>query len=355
MPINYDFVQRGVIRRGFTKEVTASKLHGLQNVLFGGQPIPGDANTGIVMYDFRRKGATHLSEEAIRGADPNRVNFRLTQDTKFLKTAYFFDKDTISYSQVLNRVWGEPIEAPWSYEQRMAVLASEKIEALKLIQMNSYEKLCADMLLTGKCTVRDGGEQVMPLSSALLSVDGSKLLTDPVKTVFAAIEAMNRVNGSVISAANLIMNSQDALNLVQSTRFEKLVIKDGIDIARVQYGPFLDSGFVHMGTINCFGGLHIWAYQGIDGEGAKFIPQGKAILTTNVAPMTIGSKGVGSVLVSNGSNPSVPMVIAERLNVYPEGKGDLVQTNVTYQTAPLPIITAIDGYCVLTGIPASEA
>ena len=76
MPVNYDFIRRGVIRRGYTAEVTASRYHGLQNVLFGGSPIPGDANSGVIMYDFRRSNATPLSEEAVRGADPNRVNFR---------------------------------------------------------------------------------------------------------------------------------------------------------------------------------------------------------------------------------------------------------------------------------------
>lgn len=354
MPVNYDFIRRGVIRRGYTAEVTASRYHGLQNVLFGGSPIPGDANSGVIMYDFRRSNATPLSEEAVRGADPNRVNYKKSFATKFLQTAYFYDKDTIDWKQVTERVWGEPIESPWSYDQRMTVLASDKLQALKLGQMNAYEQLCANMLLTGKCSVRDGGEQVMPLSSSLLSIDGAGLFTDPVKTIINAVAQMNKVNGMVAAAENLIMNSQDALSLAQSTRFEKLLNKDGIDIARVEYGPFLSSGFVHFGSIVCGGRLlHIWAYQGTDAEGNCFIPQGKAILTSNIAPMTLGAKGVGSVLVSvDGNSPSVPMILEERSNVYPDGKGDSVQTCVTLQSAPLPIITAIDGYCVLTGIPS---
>ena len=61
----------------------------------------------------------------------------------------------------------------------------------------------------------------------------------------------------------------------------------------------------------------------------------------------------GRCLVAEGNNPSVPMVMPERVNVYTEGDGDYKHTVVTLQSAKLPVITAIDGYGVITGIPAS--
>lgn len=353
MPIDINMVQRGVVRLGWSTKVTASRYYALQRVLFGNPTsISADPNTGIILYDFDREDSNPISKEAILGLDPNRVNYGSKYATNILRTAYFNDTDTIDFNQVQNRIFGEPIESNWSLSQRMTVLANKKAEKMKLAHMNALEKKCAEMLFTGKTTVLDGGEQILPLTESLLGLSGSAMYTNPEKVILDAITAINKINGNVVRATNILMNPEDALRLTQSAKFEKLVNKQGYDLARAEYGAIETNGFVYMGTINVTGPVNIWAY-GASVDGANCIPQGKAIVLTNDAPMAVGQMAVGRVLVADGNNPSIPMVMPERVNVYLKGEGDYKNTVVTLQTAKLPVITAIDSYGVITGIPSS--
>ena len=351
--LDLNMIQKGITKLGWSKKVTASRYHALQNVLFGDAPsLSVDANSGVLLYDFDRAGAEPVSTEAILGNDPNRVNFGSKYATNVLRTAYYNDKDTVDFRQVQNRLVGEPIERPWTLTQRMTVLGRSKAEKMKLAQMNAYEKLCANMLFTGKCTVADGGEQVLPMTSSLLSLAGANLYTNPEKVLLDAIASINKVNSRVSRATNLLMNSADALLLTQSTKWEKFNNRQGFDIARATYGAIEANGFVLMGVLNIAGGINVWSY-GASFKGEAYIPQGKAILLTNDSPMSVGQMMTGRCLVAEGNNPSVPMVMPERVNVYTEGDGDYKHTVVTLQSAKLPVITAIDGYGVITGIPAS--
>ena len=78
-----------------------------------------------------------------------------------------------------------------------------------------------------------------------------------------------------------------------------------------------------------------------------YIPQGKAIL----APQAIGAIGIGRVISGDNGYVSEPVIQAHRTTIVGDGVGDRKKMVIQEQCSPLPLIQAIDGYCVITGIP----
>ena len=51
--LDLNMIQKGITKLGWSKKVTASRYHALQNVLFGDSPsLSVDANSGVLLYDF---------------------------------------------------------------------------------------------------------------------------------------------------------------------------------------------------------------------------------------------------------------------------------------------------------------
>lgn len=348
--ISYDILQRGVLRTAYRIDISKPHDTFLRDVVFGGAPILGSGDAGYIQYDFRRSNGT-ISEEAIFGADPNRINYGTDFNENILKPYYMNDVDTVSWYDTTRRVFGEDVSNPLSTSARAIIRLAEKRDNLRQGQDSRVEKLCAEMLLNGKITLKYGGKQTMPMTSSLLSISGANLYTDPIKVVIDAVDKARTVNKAVKGAMAIVMNPSDAYNLSTCAAMDKLLDKETRNLATVTYKAFTENGLMYMGSFIAGGVVEIYSYAGVDAEGNNYIPQGKAILFMN--SITLGSIGYGAVMVAENGGPGVPVVMEHRTAVYPEGKGDNIRVSVQEQTSQLPIITAIDQYGVLTGIPAS--
>lgn len=352
MSFDIDLIKKGVIATKWKKSVEAPVDTFLQDTLYGGSPIMGEGPHGIISYNFRRRN-TQITDEAIFGQDANRINYKTDFDAKFLKPSYYNDKVIVDWNSVVNRVFQEGLQDPIGTQARMiSIIADEKDSLINAHKMN-LEKMCADMLLTGKVTVKDGGVQTMPMTSSLLSVSGAKLIAKPVETLLDALTAMRKVNKAAGQLRAIIMNVDDAIYFTQS--LGTLINRETFNLGSVTYEPFTANGAIYMGRLIAGGFVDIYAYAGTytkDGTATNYIPKGKAILLTEAS---VGSIGYGAVMsADNAYNVGLPVVQAERTTLYATGDGDNKALVIQQQTAPLPITTAIDSYCVLTGIPSAS-
>lgn len=352
MPFDVDLIKKGVLATKWKKSVDAPVDTFLQNVLFGGSPIMGEGPQGVISYNFRRRNA-QITEEAIFGQDSNRINYKTDFDAKFLKPAYYNNSAIVDWHSAMNRVFQEGLQDPISTQARMiSVIADERDSLINAHRMN-LEKMCADMILNGKVTVKDGGTQTMPMTSSLLSVSGANLISKPIETLLGALTAMRKVNKAAGQLKAIIMNVDDAIYFTQS--LGDLINKESFNLGSVTYKPFTSNGAIYMGRIVAGGFLDIYAYAGTynnAGTVTNYIPKGKAILLSETS---IGSIGYGAVMsADNQYSVGMPVIQPERTTLYSTGDGDNKALVIQQQTAPLPIVTAIDSYCVLTSIPAAS-
>ena len=336
--MNYDALTRGLARVE-VKAITGKKPQmGIVNMLL---PEGTGTDQDVVKYSYEDNG-TEVPEQAVRGADPTRVNYGTPFNEDYIKGAYFFPEQTLNLAAAQNRLFEEPIDTPWTVEQRELHLTA--VVRDKMHRGFEYAKLglAKSAIFTGKFEAKDGGTQSFPVVANNLKLAGAGLSTDPIKVLSTAmapiIKAGNRVS-------RLIVNPVTAATLMASDAWLKLLsaqhVNTDLDPATVD-----DGGMAYIGSIPAAGArisLYV-CYSTVDGD-TYFIDDNKAILCGDV----IGRMDYCGVLQAQGElQAQIPA--KELFTVYGENRGALVTTKIQGQTAPCPIITNIDGYGIITSI-----
>lgn len=312
----------------------------LSDVLFGGPSLMGNEGLDGIAYDWRKKNPA-LAEEAVRGADPTRMNFNANFNSNYVIPNYYHMKDEVGLAEAENRVWGEEISAESNTQNRVTRIFAEKENGIRDSVKYAKEQMAADALLTAQ-VVNKSGVQTFPMKSSLLSVSGANLTTQFIKVISKANEAVRKENKAFRPNA-LIMNPDDAITLVSA--LGDLINKETFALGKVVFGP-INKGAVACGVVQTpAGDIAIYAYYGVGATGANYIPQGKAILCEG----KVGSFAYGRVRAFENNKPCY-RVQTERMTAYKTGDGDMAHYEVEYQSSPIPVITNIDGYCVLTSI-----
>ena len=346
--IDYNIINRGVYRIATRVVNEDYNYNFLQSVLFG-LPSVGTKDDFIV-FDYKKIGV-RISDEAIKGLDPNRVNYGQDFKEEMIYGQYFFDEDSIGYEEAENRVWGEPIDKPWSVQERLMNICANKRDEMKAVHRMNLEKLCADLLFAGKFTTKAHGEQVFPISNDLLNITGTGFSTDPLKVFAKAIAEVHKHGGMPTA---IILNPDNALTLLSNDKFCKMLDNRRIEGNNIEVGPIQSNGLEYLGIVSIPGGsrIEVYTYYGRyvtkDGSSSPYyIKENNAL----VVPRRIGFIGYTGLLVNNGIYQG-KQALKDYTYVYGKSNGVLVRTFIQEQTAPAPIITAIDKYGVITGLNA---
>ena len=348
MPDTYSVISQGLYKVPIKISNPDNHYTFFQKVLFGGTPIA--TTEDFIAMDFERYGSK-ITEEALKGADPNRVNHGTAFDEHYIFPAYYFNEDTVNFSNAKYRVsMNEPMDEPWPMTKRLQYLAAVKRNKMVADLETTVEKLCADVLFTGQYTTRSHKEQKFPIKAANLAIDGSKMVTDPYAVLKEAFKILSKTGGKPV---NLILNIDDASNLCASEKWLTMLDNRRINRNVINFKPMEDSGLSYVGTINVigFGDLSIYSYSGVymDRNGAEnsYIPQGKALLV----PARVGLMAYGGLLTNNRSGYQSIQALKYAYDIYSKAEGALVQTKIQVQTSPAPIPTAIDKWGVIINIP----
>lgn len=284
-----------------------------------------------------------LPEMAIRGDDPDRVNYETPFNEKYIEGAYYFVEQELKLADAQNRVFDEPLDSPWSVEQRQLYLTAKIRDRIHRNFVFAKQKVLSDVIFTGKFTTKNGGEQSFPVVSSNLKLTGANLSTDPISVLSTAVTKLVK-KGHIIDT--LILNPTDAITLAGSSTWQSILDKSHI-VSEMDTKALGEDGFAYVGTIPSVGSgsLKVLAYYGTTDGSNFFVPQGSALLVG--AP--IGVMGYCGVLASqNGVQAQVNA--KEMFTIDAEERGALVKTRLQGQTAPCPIIYNVDGYGVMIGI-----
>ena len=346
----YDIIRQGLYEIPVKIKNQQKHFTFFQDVLFGGSPVLS-ANEFIAM-DYASLGV-NLLEEAVRGTDATRVNYGTAFNEKLIYPKYFDILDTLNVKNAKNRVsMDEPVAEPWSVEKRLQYLANEKRDQMSANLSISKEKLCHDVLFTGKFETHGHGEQAYPMSSDLLAFNGANIMKNPHKVISDAVKAVIKYG---YRPTTLVLNSEDATTLAESEVWQKMLDNRRVEGNAIVYKPVEANGVAYMGTISVLGGgqINIYSYLGTykDASGVEqpLVPRGKALLV----PDQVGCMGYAGLLVNKGTGFQEVEALDVSYDVWEKTEGPKVQTNIEMQSSPAPIITALDGYCVITGIPTT--
>lgn len=347
MNFNIDIISKGLPKGVARIETEVPRGTFLQDVIFGAGTVMGNDKSDKVEFDWRKGTAIALPEESIRGQEATRVNYRTGFNADVVTPNYYNRKDEVTLEDADTRVFGEEITEGNAGQMRVMRAFAEKTQALRAEAVVAKETMCKDAIFNASVT-NASGSQTYPMTSSLLSISGANLYTAPMKTITDAYKAIRAKNKAFVAKA-LIMNLDDAINLVNSTAVKDYVKKTEMNLAEVVFKKAYE-GVVSMGMLSTpAGNLAILAYVDVDPSGNAYIPQGKAILYGD----KIGKMAYGRLKAADANGMPHYIVATERMVAYKSGEGDDAHMGVQFQTAPLPLITNIDGYGVLTSIPSS--
>lgn len=351
----YDIVsiQKGLPKIVAKKDIKKPVPSFFSTVVFGGTPIYGTKGSQNIEFDYRRI-ANNLPSEAVFGADPNRVSYETGFDITSFKPAYFNEKDIVTWEDAEDRYFGEEYVTEVDPDTRMLHVSAEKRDRMYRSFDLAKEKFAGEAALNGFVTTKRG-KQTFPMTANLLKLAGANLLSDPIKTLATVATTLKKHNLNA-SIGALVFNLNDSVNFVKALKNEGLFEKDNLHLATQQFGAILETGVTYVTSFDVMGAgtINVLCYEATADGTNPLIPQGKAVVLPK--GLEIGSMAYGRVLAPNNSGLSAPIVTPLRTDVYATGdSASNMALAIQCQSSPLPIITEIDGYGVITGIPATLA
>ena len=349
MNFSLDLVAKGLPRVGMRSTTAQPVDRFLQDILFGGPKIAGNEVQDGIVLEYR-KYVPHVAKEAIRGEDPERMNYQSKFNDEYVVPNYYHVADSVSIEDADVRVFGEPLEGNEATIDRVLRRFADKRDAIHDSFVMAKEDMAADAIFNAQIVNKEG-TQSLPMTSALLSQSGSTMYSDFLGTIKTGFANTRKKNKSFRPNA-LVLNPTYAILLVEALNTAGLLNKMGYDLAVAKFAPIADTGVQVMGSVNTPAGqLAILAYYGNDGTN-DYIPDQKAILC-NADKGGIGSFAYGRVQAFEDGRGPHYTVEEERYRPFIEGQGDMAHYAIEVQSAPLPVITNLDGYCVFTSIPSS--
>lgn len=349
MNFSLDLVSKGLPRVAMRSTTAQPVDTFLQSVLFGGPAIAGNEKQDGIVLEYR-KYVPSIAEEAIRGQDPDRMNYQSGFNDSYVVPNYYHVADEVSIEDADARVFGEPLEGNENTVDRVLRRFADKRDAIHDSFLMAKEALAANAIINGQI-VNKAGTQPIPMTSSLLSQSGSTMYSDFLGTIKTGFNNTRKKNKGFRPNA-LVLNPTYAILLVEALNAAGLLNKMGYDLAVAKFAPVADTGVQVCGSVNTPAGqLAILAYYGNDGTN-DYIPNQKAILC-NADKGGIGSFGYGRVQAFEEGRGPHYVVEEERYRPFVEGQGDMAHYAIEVQSAPLPVVTNIDGFCVFTSIPSS--
>lgn len=349
MNFSLDLVSKGLPRIGMRSTTAQPVDTFLQDILFGGPAIAGNEKVDGVVLEYRKYIPT-IAEEAIRGQDPERKNYKSKFNDSYIIPNYYHVKDEVTLEDADVRVFGEPLEGNENTVDRVVRRFADKRDAIHDSFLMAKEDMAADAIFNAQ-VVNKSGTQPLPMTSSLLSQSGSTMYSDFLGTIKTGFNNTRKKNKGFRPNA-LVLNPTYAILLVEALNTAGLLNKMGYDLAVAKFGPLSDKGVQVCGSVNTPAGqLAILAYYGNDGT-YDYIPDQKAILC-NADKGGIGSFAYGRVQAFEEGRGPHYVVEQERYRPFIDGQGDMAHYAIEVQSAPIPVITNLDGYCVFDSIPSS--
>lgn len=348
--LNYDIINNGLWEYTQNIRVSVPQYTFLHKFFFGLPPVM--TSDDFIARQLLEMDIPELPKESMKYTDPDPVNYSEEFSLKDIYPQYFFKEDSVGLSKVANRVsMDEPISAPWSYETRAVYVIGNAARYRREQYEAAVEKMCSDILLTGKYQTKANGDQTSDTPEDLLDIDvSSKWATDPIKEISNAAREIFGKGGTLPRV--IVMNPEDASSLITNSEVMNILDNRRLNLGEITPSAFdEENGTAYVGRISIpsVGPIDIYTYAGQykqDKQKHDFLPQGKAIL---------GIQNIGKIgycgLIANQNGLPGKIAGEYRATAYDISKGDVVSAKLQTQFSPAAIITRPTSYGVITGIP----
>ncbi len=354
--LDYDIINNGLWAAVEKSLIKVPQFTFLTSYLFGLQPRATDGD--FIELTSQEIGQPELPEQTKKYTDPLLTNYQSGFAGDFIYPQYYLHEEPVDLSDLTRRVsMNEPINAPWSYEQRAIYRLGEKIETKKEQFAVAKEKMCADLIFKGKYSTMDHGDQSSRVKKELKSIDASSSwATDPIDALTSAADKIFSVGGIVPNV--LIMHPKDVPSLINNSKIQQILDNRRMELGSIRPGALnKENGASWIGYIvlPSIGTVEVWSYRGnyVEKRGSApvdVIPRGSAYFGTS----DIGKIGYCGLLAKKATargNVQDKIAAEERYTVYTEDRGDLVKPILQAQTSPAAIITKPANFGIVTGIP----
>lgn len=348
--LNYDVINQGIYDVLAKMKVDNPAPDFLQRAAF---PTSRASNDPWIAWQENSVDADDPGA-AMRGGDPVQADASASFTEDMVMADYFAKEYILSPRLAENRVPGETLTLKLTPDARIMRVMSEKIQTWRKGVILAREAKAAAVLRTNTFASNQGETFSFPENgegNAHLSLDGANLFTKPYETMMAACTAVVGAAGHPV--ASVVFNPTDWAKLVESTAFQKLCDNRRFRVGEVDAGLTDSSLATQVGTMavpGSVGNLRVYVYAGQDKDRNYFVPQGSAILLPSGG---VGFRGDCAVYVSDGQEVSVPIGQEFRQTFFARKRGDLSNTVLQLQAAPVFVPEKVGSWGVITGIPAA--
>lgn len=350
--INYDIVNNGLWQIDEKAMVKKPSYSFLKQFAFG---LPEVATRDdFITQNYQDLGLPTLPNQSMKYTDPDLVNYSESFDVARIYPQYYFNEENVDLSDIQNRVSiDEPVSAPWTFEQRATYLLAQKAAYRRAQYDIAIEKMCADLLFTGKYTAKGIGDQESFAPATLRDINvATAWSSNPLKALSDAGRAIFKEGG--IRPTTLIMNPVDIDALLENSKISQILDNRRMMLGNINPSNIDDSlGVQYVGQLSLLGlgWVDIYSYSGsyvseVNGSPIDLIPTGKAYLgTRNIGK--IGYCGLLATVAADGGIVQDKIAAKSRATIYPNRRGDTVTTVLQTQQAPAAIISSPAGFGTL--------
>lgn len=319
----------------------------------------------MVRFEVRKKGDLVLPSVR-RGDNALSLGAVAEHQVRMFEPPYHFFRASVTSQDTQKRIYGEPIGAPYSRDERaQAILAEKLTEGARRSLLLLQESYCAQLIKTGKVkakrmaedgTIYDAAEIDFGCDENLVGVDkttGASASADTWTTSTDIPSQIKNLALEVFSASGRMPTEMVVGATVLTTMFGNSKFTNHYDNRRIE-GGLLETipmsnypgaaviGYVNVpavGNIRILSYVNDYKYKG-DNTATKMIDD-KCILLTSPG---WGSMGYGAL--NDKAENGFPTLVPGRSIIHTEfgNPSDGFTVKGFIQSAPLPVPTELDAW-----------
>lgn len=321
-----------------------------KDFVFGGTPIFSTTEEILTQYQVR---GVDILDDTFRGGTGKEFDGTFGFVNKKYTPLYFFYKTRLNRSDFAKTVYGEDPAKPLSPSARIAAVAAMKAWYFKNSQKATLEKMCAEILFSGKITPVGNAQGDI----AFLENGTEFPVTDNIKAestmwtgstdIYARLTAITDEHfAKAGSYPTHLITSTSVMALIQNdAKIQKLLDNRRIVVGGIDIKPLNGEGVAEVGDIALPNGCvlklvtYVGFYKNKQKQNVPYMPTNKILLCSRA----IGQMGYAA-LEGRDANGDATLVPGEEYVHIERNDSIPVVRTMGYQSAPLPMPQKLDGW-----------
>ncbi|NCC90514.1 MAG: hypothetical protein EOM01_09215 [Spirochaetia bacterium] len=333
----YDpMVTAGLMKVYATYKVAHPQHQFFKDMLFGGRLISG---TDQLTVETKRAGQK-VAASIARFANPNSAEASDSFKISTYTPPYYAERTSLTSADLRNFAFGEPLDKPWSIDQRRLAIMAEKLGNIDDKFLRTEELMCAEALTTGKVKMHDGSYIQYDVDSDLVDITPTKDWDDVAANILGDLQLWGQRlldKGGIIP--DMMIVAPDVFTmLVNDAKVQKVMDIRNYSLGEIGVKPLVGyKGVTFSGIVMApaIGPIKVYTYANkyVNSSGVltPYLPVGGVILANSI------NEGKMMYAATDGFNSAgeVSTVAGERSIFYEKADRLPAVESAVMQMAPL--------------------